>query len=263
MGDPPPKRADEMFAGPPRARTAEATKRGDVGAATRSAGKVEVGTGYDTPSLRRAAPSAMVPMPAPGRERGNGGGGGDGWLDRLSALSNAASLLCVVDCTLLPIATVVLPLMGIAAGPAGMELFHSIGHAVAIFFVMPVGCLAAATNYLSHRRWDLTLPALAGLTLVYLANASHPFFSASVMPPFLSPVMSRDLLHSIHCGASLHRATNIAGCALLLGSNLISRRWQEANNLGCVGGRYCGRDDCRVEEGRESFFRWEQPGAWD
>jgi hypothetical protein len=50
------------------------------------------------------------------------------WKDRLLKASNIASILCVIDCTVLPIVTVVLPLLGLAAfTPAQMEWLHHFG----------------------------------------------------------------------------------------------------------------------------------------
>lgn len=50
------------------------------------------------------------------------------WKDRLLKVSNIASILCVIDCTVLPIVTVVMPLLGLAAfTPAQMEWLHHFG----------------------------------------------------------------------------------------------------------------------------------------
>jgi len=60
---------------------------------------------------------------------------------RLSKISNVASLLCVVDCTVLPFVTVLLPLLGIASyTPAQSAFLDSLGHSVALFFVLPGAC---------------------------------------------------------------------------------------------------------------------------
>ena len=55
---------------------------------------------------------------------------------RLVRLANLASILCVIDCTVLPIVTILFPLLGMAA-PGHMEWLHEFGHSVAIFFVLP------------------------------------------------------------------------------------------------------------------------------
>ena len=53
--------------------------------------------------------------------------------ERLLKASNFASMLCVLDCTILPVITIVLPLFGIvAASPAHMEWLHELGHQLAL-----------------------------------------------------------------------------------------------------------------------------------
>jgi hypothetical protein len=47
-------------------------------------------------------------------------------------------MLCVIDCTVLPIVTVVLPLIGMGvSSPEQAKFLHELGHSVAIFFVLP------------------------------------------------------------------------------------------------------------------------------
>ena len=57
--------------------------------------------------------------------------------ERISKISNVASMLCVIDCTVLPVVTVLLPLIGLGASSAQAEWLHEFGHSVAIFFVLP------------------------------------------------------------------------------------------------------------------------------
>mmetsp|Transcript_4597 Transcript_4597/g.6784 ORF Transcript_4597/g.6784 Transcript_4597/m.6784 type:complete len:300 (+) Transcript_4597:3-902(+) len=153
------------------------------------------------------------------------------WKDKLRRVSTFASLLCVIDCTLLPIVTVILPLLGLAGSPAHLAWIHELGHKMAMFFVLPVGGLAATMNYVSHKKLRISIPAAIGLLLVYLANAGSDSLLVSQLPHAIS--------HAFHCGAT-HRITNIAGCALLLGSNYLSRQ------IGCVNDK-CLDPNCVVE----------------
>lgn len=58
------------------------------------------------------------------------------WKDRLLKMSNIASMLCVIDCTVLPIVTVVLPLLGLAGFTAAqMEWLHHFGKRTCTCFV--------------------------------------------------------------------------------------------------------------------------------
>ena len=147
------------------------------------------------------------------------------WKDRLLTVSNIASILCVIDCTVLPIVTVAMPFLGLAAfSPAQMEWLHNFGHQVALYFVIPVGGLAAALNYSSHKQWKVSAPAALGLLLIYLANGHGG--------PILG-LLPHDLAHSLHCGTALHRTTNVVGSALLLGSNYKSHQATHAHGDCC------------------------------
>mmetsp|Transcript_23707 Transcript_23707/g.35355 ORF Transcript_23707/g.35355 Transcript_23707/m.35355 type:complete len:265 (-) Transcript_23707:461-1255(-) len=164
------------------------------------------------------------------------------WRSRIANFSNIASLLCVVDCTVLPIVTVIFPMIGFVTSPTQLDWIHELGHSIAIYFVIPVGGSAALMNYLSHKRLLLSTPALIGLSMIYLVNGHGG--------PILSK-LPNELIDSLRYGTILHQATNIAGCALLLGSNYVSHR---AGHLH-ANGKSCGRWDCRSEG--NSFFSWE------
>jgi hypothetical protein len=138
-------------------------------------------------------------------------------MERFTKVSNIARLLCVIDCTELPIITLGLPLFGLAASPAQSQWLHELGHKVALYFVMPVGGLASTMNYLNHRQLKLSSLSFLGLSLIYAANAGHHAPLISLLP--------RHLAHQLHCGSVfLHRTTNTLGCALLLSSNYFSYR---------------------------------------
>ena len=56
--------------------------------------------------------------------------------ENLRAISNIAGILCILDCTILPIITVALPLLGILdLSSVQMDFLHILGHRVALFFV--------------------------------------------------------------------------------------------------------------------------------
>ena len=149
--------------------------------------------------------------------------------EHLLKLSNIASLLCAVDCTVLPIITVVLPFLWLGTSSATAERLHELGHSLAIYFVLPVGGLASTMNYLNHNKKSLLALSLIGLSCVYAANGHG------------GPILSRSphsLAHSLHCGTILHRVTNIMGCAFLLSSNHLGRK---------ISG--CGSKDCGMDHG--------------
>ena len=153
--------------------------------------------------------------------------------ERILEISNFASLLCVLDCTILPIITLALPLLGVGASDSTAKWLHELGHSAAIFFVLPVGGLATVMNFLNHKKKELLSLALVGLTFVYAANGHGG--------PILS-LLPHELAHSLHCGTMLHRVTNILGCACLLTSNYLGRQ---------IAG--CGSKDCGVDHGTKDI----------
>lgn len=149
------------------------------------------------------------------------------WKDNLLRYSNYASALCVLDCTVLPAATILLPLLGLVAAPTALDWLHRAGHQLALYFVLPVGLTATTTNYLyNHKTAWITAVGWLGLLLVFASNA-HLHWGAHGS-------LVRKLLHAVHHGVA-HRAANLAGCALLIGSNYLSRQ------RGC-GSANCGHD---------------------
>eukprot|EP00929_Paragymnodinium_shiwhaense_P021396 TRINITY_DN13965_c0_g1_i1.p1 TRINITY_DN13965_c0_g1~~TRINITY_DN13965_c0_g1_i1.p1 ORF type:complete len:251 (+),score=38.94 TRINITY_DN13965_c0_g1_i1:60-812(+) len=147
----------------------------------------------------------------------------------LTKVSNYASLLCVLDCTVLPAVLTLLPIIGLA-NPGNMEFLHSLSHNMALYFVLPVGGCAATTNYFRHRRWWLALMSACGLLCVYLANGHG------------GPLrfLPHHIRHMLHCCGPAHRLTNMMGCALLMSSNYISHRIAKAEGLAC-----CASDACK------------------
>jgi len=137
------------------------------------------------------------------------------WKDKLLQISNVASLLCVIDCTVLPVVTVLLPLIGLGATPEQDIWLHHLGHKVAMNFVLPVGSLAAIMNYTSHKNASLSFVSLIGLLFIYAANASCHSYILSIFP--------HHLVHFLHDGLT-HRCVNVSGCALLLGSNYLGHK---------------------------------------
>jgi hypothetical protein len=135
------------------------------------------------------------------------------YFEKLRQISTIASFLCLLDCTLLPLLTLALPLLGILnIGHDRLEWLHNVGHGLTLFFVLPVGSMSAMTNYAVHKQKWIASMAGMGLLLVVMAN-SHSL-------PVIGHIES---LHVIHHGF-LHRIVNSMGCACLLGSNYLSHR---------------------------------------
>ena len=162
------------------------------------------------------------------------------WKDSLLKVSNYASAFCILDCTVLPIITLLLPLVSAVAGVGGSgshmaSALHDFGHAVALWFVLPIGTMTTITNYtLSHRKLWISSLAVVGLSLILMANlpctVTH---SIEQWFPGTMGQTAHQLLHLVHHGM-LHRATNLTGCFLLIGSNLLSKRF----------GKKCTNENC-------------------
>jgi MerC mercury resistance protein len=171
--------------------------------------------------------------------------------ERLLQLSNVASMLCVVDCTVLPLATIGLSVASSMAGAAtafGAEsplaswiggvspLLHEWGHLAALYFVVPVGVLASTVNYSVHRSRRIAAVSIVGLLLVILANAGcgHGFVHAleALLPHSWGHAAHR-ALHAAHHHAVLHRVVNLMGCAFLLFGNHLSRQHSACASANC------------------------------
>lgn len=130
--------------------------------------------------------------------------------DILLRVSNAASILCVLDCSILPAIT----LAGLAAGalPASRaHTLHEMGHKLALYFVLPVGSAAALSNYtIGARNLRCLIAAFLGLLCVLAANGHGR--AVAWLP------------RGVHHAGAVHRIVNLAGCGLLLSSNYVSHR---------------------------------------
>lgn len=150
------------------------------------------------------------------------------WVQRLNRISNFASILCAIDCTVFPVLLALLPLAGFA--PAGLsEWIHKAAHAVALWFVAPVGGGAVLSNWFQHKKPLVGLWGLSGVALVLLANIHLPHAIMGWHVPHA-------LEHALHDN---HRLINVAGCALLLSSQ------HYAHNLLERMGLCCGHDHGR------------------
>jgi len=135
------------------------------------------------------------------------------WRSQLLQAGNFASLLCAVDCTVLPVVTLMFPLMGMAA-PSSLDWLHEAGHAVALGFVLPVGGSATLLNYFyAHRQRSIASLGCLGLVLVTVANVPH---SALHLLDQRQWFVLHSLLHATNHG-SIHHMTK-------LGSNYLSHQ---------------------------------------
>ena len=142
-------------------------------------------------------------------------------LSSLTKISHFASILCVIDCTVLPLLTIVLPFVGLATTGTSFgqtKIIHDLGHKIANFFVLPVGLFTSLFNFAFSRKIYNLSGSLMGLSLIYLAN-SHG--TVGLIP--------EQILYRVqHCGL-WHRIINTFGCALLLLSNNLAKKKKSMN----------------------------------
>ena len=156
------------------------------------------------------------------KDNGKGDPNSGSMLSKLMKISNFASALCVIDCTVLPLVVLILPLAGLNASSTTAAWFHTLGHNVALFFVLPVGFFTSTLNYLSNHKIRYWISALIGLLLIYVSN-SHT--------SFVSKIFSDEIMDLIHHGTT-HRIVNICGCLCLLLSNYFAHRDSSSHQNG-------------------------------
>ncbi|KAG7361391.1 MerC mercury resistance protein [Nitzschia inconspicua] len=137
----------------------------------------------------------------------------------LQRYSTIASWLCLIDCTILPILTVVIPLLGLAnLGRERLQMLHTIGDFTTLYMLLPLGGSSIALNFALSRRkrpWIAGL-GVAGLSLVALANSYS-----------LPGIGHLEIFHFAHQGM-WHRIVNAMGCFCLLISNQLSGQYQHS-----------------------------------
>jgi len=144
------------------------------------------------------------------------------WNEKLMKVANIASILCVIDCTVLPIFLVLLSVMGVGSSPSthccghNHGLLNTIGHSIANFIVVPIGTLVTIVNFFNKKILSGFL-SFAGLVLIYATNSE----GGLIMNRFKN--LDR-LFHILHDNAFWHRTVNLTGVACLLSANYLSNR---------------------------------------
>ena len=173
-----------------------------------------------------------------------------GWKDRLIGVSNLASLLCVLDCTLLPFVSIAIPALswgvGIITGSAaitssnpivtGLSSFMIylpvISHGIAIYFVIPVGLLTTFVNYFfGHKEIRFSLLSIVGVAFIYAANGSGVGISS--VDTWLN---SMGVVASAHTGHGAH-VHDMCGAVVVWVSGLLAWWCMCRSRMGAAGFR--------------------------
>lgn len=142
-------------------------------------------------------------------------------MDRLNKVSDVASILCAIDCTVFPLLLTVLPLVSAVSTAGATAWLHEASHACALYFVGPVGGLAVITNWIQHKRPLVGLWGVTGITAIILANMH--------LPHVLLGVNIHAFAHALH---EWHTPINVMGCILLLSSQRYARTLVHCGNCG-------------------------------
>ena len=186
------------------------------------------------------------------------------WKERLLDVSNFASLLCVLDCTLLPLVSIAIPAISWGVGfilgsggavsaatmPPALSAFlaylPALSHGIALYFVIPVGLLTTIINYFfGHKEVKFSMAALFGVALIYVANSSAgvgiPSIDAMLHSAGIVAGGVHDHAGHVHnaCGAMVGAATNMM-------AHTCPEGWAHrmTNTLGCaflLGSNYSSR----------------------
>lgn len=204
-----PAGADAFRVPPPTALV----RRAHVSLSAASNSDIAAAADLQSSELVAAAPSSPSPAASPT------------WLERLNSASRFASILCAIDCTVFPILLAVLPLINLSGAGASAWL-HKAAHAVALYFVAPIGGAAVASNALQHKKLPIFAWGLSGLTLILLANIHLPH-------ELLGWHVPHALEHFLH---ARHEVVNVMGCGLLLSSQWYAHKVLEKM------GKCCGHE---------------------
>ena len=151
---------------------------------------------------------------------------------RLSKFASLAALLCALDCTVLPLLSLLLPFLSFLPPSLAFshESLHKVSHAASIYFVLPVGSTAAILNFLTSKSKSPStkyLPLASSLLGLFLILATNTPLTSL---PILGSLFPSSLSHSLTCpGAfgggglkeffSLHRVVNLTGAGMLIWGN--------------------------------------------
>ena len=149
------------------------------------------------------------------------------WKETLSRASSIASFFCILDCTLLPLMTMALPLLGL--GNFGGILDHRtlchLGHQMALNVVIPIGTVTTSVNYLWNGRSKRFLTmGYVGILFIFVANSCHN--PRSWLLPILNgmQINGKELQHALSHGL-WHKIINLSGCAILWMSNHFAKQF--------------------------------------
>ncbi|CEM32767.1 unnamed protein product [Vitrella brassicaformis CCMP3155] len=129
----------------------------------------------------------------------------------LSEFATLASILCALDCTVLPAFMATVPILGLAS-PDKFAALHALSHKLALYVMVPIGAMAVGSNYAQHKRFPLALWGVLGVAAIFAAHVDV----ASVLVGV--PASIALWIHS------KHQLISVFGAANLIASNYYSHQ---------------------------------------
>ncbi|SCN62420.1 conserved Plasmodium protein, unknown function [Plasmodium chabaudi adami] len=154
-------------------------------------------------------------------------------------ISSIASLLCLIDCVLIPVLTILLSLFSLVKeylinsndlntlntesgahghahiGHHSHDSWHIFMEKIALFFMIPIITLTTVINFYKLRNIPLLMSALTGMTLFIISHAHIEFSNDNI----------NDILEILHIPLAL------LGAAFLLSTNYASHKLLKEKNL--------------------------------
>ncbi len=125
----------------------------------------------------------------------------------LEVLSIVGPIICLVDCVVIPVLLMVLPLVGVH------QIFHGMGDQLLLLLVLAICTPTITAGFLKHRRKSVMVLMIFGFGFMFCANfAGHAL------------------------DETLHLALSILGSVLLIRANLVNRQLQRSSS--CCGHRH-------------------------
>eukprot|EP00747_Dinoflagellata_sp_TGD_P169082 gnl/TRDRNA2_/TRDRNA2_197067_c0_seq1.p1 gnl/TRDRNA2_/TRDRNA2_197067_c0~~gnl/TRDRNA2_/TRDRNA2_197067_c0_seq1.p1 ORF type:complete len:252 (-),score=19.57 gnl/TRDRNA2_/TRDRNA2_197067_c0_seq1:129-830(-) len=122
-------------------------------------------------------------------------------LNTTSDLASIGSILCAINCTILPLVIAILPLIG----NLPMGWVHKVSRICALGVVGPISSLAVVFNCSQHKNALVGIWGFCGIILILCANITFP----RAFGRFVS---------------AHHSLMSFSGCLLLISSQLYARR---------------------------------------
>ncbi|GAB66828.1 hypothetical protein PCYB_101780, partial [Plasmodium cynomolgi strain B] len=145
----------------------------------------------------------------------------------LNNISSIASIICLLDCILIPFITVVISLFNVVNSPENGHAevddhhhshhhgWHEIVEKVALYVMTPIISFTTIYNFVQLKNFPLLLITLVGITMFVLSHAHIEFSSPSVMNIYKKMHIPMAILAAIFLVS-----TNYAAHQLLKSKNL-------------------------------------------